>query len=108
MNPWHSKTELPPHATKTTSITVIVRKKTGRTARAYYLYPRNKWIMAQNGEEIPAGEIAEWKESDKNYLEESQRREDDEQAAYLAEWNRRHQKHGRTGNEKKKGKTAEI
>lgn len=90
MNPWHSKTELPPHATKTTSITVIVRKKTGRTARAYYLYPRNKWIMAQNGEEIPAWKIVEWKEPDQNYLEESQRREDDEQAAYLREWNRRH------------------
>lgn len=97
MNPWHSKTELPPHATKTTSITVIVRKKTGRTARAYYLYPRNRWIMAQNGEEIPARKIAEWKEPEKSYLEESQRREDEEQAAYLREWSRRHQKYGRTG-----------
>lgn len=45
---------------------------------------------------------------DRNYLKESQKREDEEQAAYLREWSRRHQKRGRTGNETKKSKTAEI
>lgn len=37
------------------------------------------------------------KEKNKNYLEESQQREDEEQEKYLTEWSRRHQKHGRTG-----------
>lgn len=34
---------------------------------------------------------------DRNYLKESQKREDEEQAVYLREWSRRHQKYGRTG-----------
>lgn len=31
-----------------------------------------------------------WKEPGKGYMEESQKREDEEQAAYLKEWSRRH------------------
>ena len=34
-----------------------------------------------------------WKEPEKGYLEESQRREDEEQVEYLREWSRRHKKH---------------
>ena len=34
-----------------------------------------------------------WEKPERGYLEESQRREDEEQAAYLKEWSRRHKKH---------------
>lgn len=87
---WHGMEELPPHVTKTASKTVIVKKKSGRIFRAYYIFPEETWVLAKNGQKIPKNSLKALKHPQANYMDDEQKKEDEEQAAYLAEWSEKH------------------
>ena len=89
---WHDTKEFPPHDTKDVSKTVIVRKKSGRTLLAYYSYAEKKWMLKRNGKSIKAQDLVAWRPESTSFFALAQQREDEEQAAYLAEWSRRHRK----------------
>lgn len=40
----------------------------------------------------PKNNLKDWKFPKVNYMDDEQKKEDEEQAAYLAEWSRRHKK----------------
>lgn len=86
---WHNISEFPPNDTKTSSKTVIVLKKSGRTMRAYYLFPEKRWILARNGKRMNTKNLIAWRFESVSFLDLEQQHEDEEQAAYLAEWSRR-------------------
>ena len=89
---WYNISEFPPNDTKTSSKTVIVLKKSGRTMRAYYLFPEKRWILARNGKRMNTKNLIAWRFESVSFLDLEQQREDEEQSAYLAEWSRRHRK----------------
>lgn len=61
MSEWNPVDELPPRQYKNVSADVVVRKRNGKEMVAYYLFPRQKWIAKESGEEIPRGKIFGWR-----------------------------------------------
>lgn len=64
MSEWNPVDELPPRQYRYVSADVVVRKRNGKEMIAYYLFPRQKWIAKESGEEIPRGKIAGWRIKD--------------------------------------------
>lgn len=68
MSEWRSAKELPPKSNNSTSITVIVKKDTKKTMRAYYVFPLKKWIIPDNGQAIPRKRVVQWRTIDRKDL----------------------------------------